>query len=157
MKNVKRFITIFLVIMIINMIVNMNGIITYSLAGSGGTETPDIPTGGTETGSSGTSSGGSWLKKDDLKHEYSDNSTASDTATNTLRTMIVVLKVIAVSVAIVMLLTVGLKYMMSAPGEKGEIKKHAVVYIIGAIVLFSAVGILNIIETFASSINVTLK
>ena len=40
----------------------------------------------------------------------------------------------------------------AAPGDKAEIKKHAVVYVVGAIVLFAASGILEIIKGFASQI-----
>ena len=49
-----------------------------------------------------------------------------------------------------MLAVLAMKYMSAAPGEKATIKKHAAVYIVGAIVLFGAAGILNIIETFAT-------
>ena len=39
--------------------------------------------------------------------------------------------------------------MYSAPGDRAEIKKHAVVYIVGAVVLFASSGILGIIKDFA--------
>lgn len=142
MKNVKKVFTIFLLLMIINMVIN--GTITYA-ALSAGTDATDA--------SAGVSSGGSWLQAGDLKHEFSDTTDASSAATNMLRTITVIVKVVGVAVAIVMLLTLGMKYMISAPEEKGEIKKHAVVYIIGAVVLFGAVGLLNIIEMFTKSIN----
>ena len=40
----------------------------------------------------------------------------------------------------------------NAPSDKAEIKKHAVVYIVGAVVLFAASGLLGIIRTFAGNI-----
>ena len=48
-----------------------------------------------------------------------------------------------------LLLTVAMKYMSSAPGDKADIKKSAVAYVVGAIVLFAVTGILTIIEQFA--------
>jgi hypothetical protein len=48
-----------------------------------------------------------------------------------------------------MLLTVAMKYMSAAPGDKADIKKSAVAYVVGAIVLFAVTGILTIIEQFA--------
>ena len=55
--------------------------------------------------------------------------------------------------AVVMLLALAMKYMISAPSEKADIKKSATVYIVGAIVLFGVSGILSIIENFSSAIN----
>lgn len=68
-------------------------------------------------------------------------------------TVITIVRVVGVAVAIVMLLVVAMKYMTAAPGEKADIKKSAVVYVVGAIVLFAVTGILGLINTFASAIS----
>ena len=49
-----------------------------------------------------------------------------------------------------MLIVLAIKYISAAPGDKAEIKKHAVVYVVGAVILFAATGILQIIRTFAT-------
>ena len=49
-----------------------------------------------------------------------------------------------------MLIVLAIKYISAAPGDKAEIKKHAVIYIVGAVVLFAASGIIQIIKTFAT-------
>ncbi len=59
-------------------------------------------------------------------------------------------QIIGVAVAIIMLIVLAIKYISAAPGDKAEIKKHAVMYIVGAIVLFGASGLLQIIKTFAN-------
>ncbi len=64
-------------------------------------------------------------------------------------TAITVTQIIAIGVAIIMLIVLAMKYMLSAPGDKATIKKHAVVYIIGAIAMFACTGILEIIRKFA--------
>ncbi len=46
--------------------------------------------------------------------------------------------------------------MQAAPGEKADIKKSAVVYVIGAVILFGAVGIMETIKQFSASINNTV-
>jgi sterol desaturase/sphingolipid hydroxylase (fatty acid hydroxylase superfamily) len=74
---------------------------------------------------------------------------ASDTATNVVATVISSVRIIGVCFAVVMLLTVAMKYMSAAPGDKADIKKSAVAYVVGAIVLFAVTGILTIIEQFA--------
>ena len=70
---------------------------------------------------------------------------------NIAGTAITVTQVIAVGVAIIMLIVLAMKYMYSAPGERAEIKKHAVVYVVGAVVMFAATGILGIIKQLAKS------
>lgn len=57
-------------------------------------------------------------------------------------------QVVGVAIAVIMLVVLAIKYISAAPGDKAEIKKHAVVYIVGAVVLFAAAGILQIIKTF---------
>jgi hypothetical protein len=82
---------------------------------------------------------------------------AGDTGLNTAAQDIVgaiisVVRIVAVGVAIIMLTFVAIKYMSSAPGDRAEIKKHAVVYVVGAVVLFGTSGILTIIQNFANNI-----
>ena len=54
---------------------------------------------------------------------------------------------------IVMLSILGMKYMYSSPGERAEIKKHAVIYVIGAFILFAVPGIIRIIIEFSEVFN----
>lgn len=103
----------------------------------------------TKLASSGGGDGYDSQMKDLINSEWTDKTDASNKATNVLTTMVVVVKVVAVAIAIIMLLAVAMKYMTAAPGEKAEIKKHAVVYVVGAVVLFAATGILSLIEGFA--------
>ncbi len=74
-----------------------------------------------------------------------------DPVNNIAGTAITVAQVIAVGVAIVMLIVLAMKYMVSAPGDRATIKKHAVVYIVGAVVMFAATGILGIIKELAKA------
>lgn len=62
-------------------------------------------------------------------------------------------QVIGMAVAVVMLIVLAIKYISAAPSDKAEIKKHAVVYVVGAVVLFAATGILEIIKQFAKGLN----
>ena len=66
--------------------------------------------------------------------------------------IITIARVVCMGVAITMLVMVGIKYMSAAPGEKADIKKHAVIYVVGAVVMFASTGILGIIQKFASNI-----
>ena len=78
-----------------------------------------------------------------------DNSGAGTATTNIIGALITVIQIIGTGVAIIMLLVLAIKYISASPGDKAEIKKNAVVYVVGAIVLFAATGILQIVKSFA--------
>lgn len=67
-------------------------------------------------------------------------------------TVITIIRVVAVTIAIVMLLAISMRYMTAAPGERADIKKHAIAYVVGAFILFGVTGILTILTDFASKI-----
>ena len=67
--------------------------------------------------------------------------------------IITIFQLVGVGVAVIMLIVLAMKYMIAAPGDKADIKKHAVPYIVGAVCLFAGAGILQIIETFANNLN----
>ena len=78
-----------------------------------------------------------------------DTSKASTSTQNVVGAILQVARIAAIGVALIMLTVLAMKYMYSAPGDRAEIKKHAVVYIVGAVVLFASSGILGIIKDFA--------
>ena len=59
-----------------------------------------------------------------------------------------IFQVVAIGVAVIMLTSLAIKYMVSSVNDKAEIKKHATVYIVGAIIAFSSSGILEILKQF---------
>lgn len=81
-----------------------------------------------------------------------DSSGAGTSVTNVIGAIINIAQIVGTGVAIIMLIVLAIKYISAAPGDKADIKKHAVVYIVGAIVLFAATGILQIIKNFASNV-----
>lgn len=83
----------------------------------------------------------------DIKAESSG---ASDSAKGAAQKILGIVQVVAVSVAVIMLIVLAIKYISSAPNDKAEIKKHAVIYVVGAILLFGAAGILGLIQQFAT-------
>lgn len=82
-----------------------------------------------------------------------DESGAATSMQNIIGAMITIVQVIGMGVAIIMLIVLAIKYISAAPGDKADIKKHAVVYVVGAIVLFAASGILGIVKNFAKNIS----
>lgn len=87
--------------------------------------------------------------------------TAMDTDTTTaaksrvdkvMQSIVVIARIVGVCVALAMLIVIGMKYMTAAPSEKADIKKSAVVYVVGALLLFGVVGVLGILSDFSKVI-----
>lgn len=84
-----------------------------------------------------------------------DNTGAAESINKMIGAILTVTQVIGVGVAVIMLIVLAIKYISAAPGDKADIKKHAVVYVVGAVVLFAASGILEIIKKFADNVQAT--
>lgn len=63
--------------------------------------------------------------------------------------VITIMRIAGITIAVVMLLVVAMKYMISSAGDRADIKKHAVVYVVGALVLFGVTGILGMLSNIA--------
>lgn len=94
---------------------------------------------------------GMMSKIEDLASSQSD-STAVTSVNNIAGAIISIAQVICAGVAIIMITVIAMKYMMAAPSEKADIKKHAVVYVVGAVIMFAATAILQIIQNFAKGL-----
>ena len=87
-----------------------------------------------------------------IKDGASDDTGTAESAQRILQSVLTVAQVIGVGVAVIMLIVLAIKYISAAPSDKAEIKKHMVIYVVGAIVLFAASGILEIIKRFAGMV-----
>ena len=88
-----------------------------------------------------------------IKSSAKDTTDTSDTVNKIIGAIMTVAQVIGVGVAVIMLIVLAIKYISAAPSDKAEIKKHAVVYVVGAVVLFAATGILQLVKQFAGIVN----
>lgn len=57
-------------------------------------------------------------------------------------TAIAIARTVSVAIAVVVLLVIAMRYMISSAGDRADIKKHAVAYVIGTFVLFAATQII---------------
>lgn len=80
-----------------------------------------------------------------------DNTGAAGSVQTAAGNILAIVQVVAVATAIIMLIVLAIKYISSAPNDKAEIKKNAVVYVVGAVILFGASGLLGLIKSFAGS------
>lgn len=90
-----------------------------------------------------------------VSFNVADSSGAADVVSNVVGTILFITQVIGMGVATIMLLVLAIKYIAASPNDKAEIKKHLIVYVVGAVILFSASGLLAIIRKFALGIENT--
>ncbi len=64
-----------------------------------------------------------------------------------VRTILGIIKWAGAAIAVGMLMFIGIKYVTASPDGKAEIKKTAIIYVLGAVLIFSASAILGIIQT----------
>ena len=65
-----------------------------------------------------------------------------------------VLQTAAVVVSVIILIVLGIKYMVGSAEEKAEYKKTMIPYLVGAILIFAAGTIANIVYEFATGLKV---
>lgn len=93
-----------------------------------------------------------WKKEITDQAQQEGDSTVMNPVNNIAGAIITITRIICAGVAIIMLIVLAMKYMLSAPGDRATIKKHAVVYVVGAVIMFACTGILGIIQNFAGNI-----
>ena len=64
-----------------------------------------------------------------------------------------IVQTVGVVVAVVILMVLGIKYMMGSAEEKADYKKTMIPYVIGAILIFGATTIANMVYNFATGLN----
>ena len=88
-------------------------------------------------------------KSVDSYFKQEDGSGASNAVANIIGVIINVAQIVGMGVAIIMLIVLAIQYIAASPEGKAEIKKNSTIYIVGAVILFAASGILGIIRKFA--------
>jgi len=63
-----------------------------------------------------------------------------------------ILQTVGIVVAVIVLMVLGIKYMMGSAEEKAEYKKTMMPYIIGALLIFGATTIANMVYNFANGL-----
>lgn len=88
-----------------------------------------------------------------VKELFNGSSSPVGTApiTKIISAVLGIVRTAGAAVAIVMLMTIAAKYIMASAGDRADIKKYAVNYVIGAIILFGTTGILGIVQNFVAS------
>ena len=86
---------------------------------------------------------------DQFDNATEDTSNASNAVTNVIGAIISIARIVGAGVAIIMLIVIAIQYIAASPEGKAEVKKNSTIYIVGAVILFTASAILGIIQNFA--------
>ena len=70
----------------------------------------------------------------------------------TVSNIIGVIQTICYAAAVILIVILGVKFMTASPDGKAEIKKSAVIYVVGAILVFAAGLILQLIKNLGTSV-----
>ena len=71
------------------------------------------------------------------------------------RTIVTILQAVGIVVAVVVILVIGIKYIMGSAEEKAEYKKTMIPYLVGAVLIFGATTIVNVVYNLSNSVNST--
>lgn len=64
-----------------------------------------------------------------------------------------VMQIAGIVIAVIILMVLGIKYMMGSAEEKAEYKKTMIPYLVGAVLIFAASTIANVVYQFANGLN----
>ena len=81
----------------------------------------------------------------------SKNNDVDKVSQTVIQTVLAYVRYGSAVVAVAILLYIGTKYMTAAGGDRADIKKYAMNYVVGALIMFAASGIIDIIRKIIST------
>ena len=73
--------------------------------------------------------------------------------TNIGQNVLTLINAVAIVIAVVILVVLGIKYMMGSAEEKADYKKSMIPYLVGAVLIFAASTITGIVYDMANALN----
>ena len=88
----------------------------------------------------------------DVLGNLKGNTGAATAVTKTANNIIGIVQVICYAAAVIMLVILGVKFIIASPEAKADIKKSAIMYVIGAIIVFAAGALLGVILNLSTTV-----
>lgn len=89
---------------------------------------------------------------DGMKNSSDISTQSNNSVTDGLNTVFSLVRYVGSGISIIVVLSLGIKYMVASIEEKVEIKKRAMPIVIGCIILFATTNILVLISDMVASI-----
>ncbi len=93
--------------------------------------------------------GGAIINPDDYKVDSMDSPANADKLKNIGNSIIGTIRIIATSLSVTVLATLGIKYMVGSAEERADYKKTMMPYVIGAIMVFGITNLLGIVASIS--------
>ena len=77
--------------------------------------------------------------------EGNDNPPGAESVGKIRDVVVTITRIISATIALVTILVLGMKYMTSAPGDRADLKKSSVQYVVGAIIVFGSSQLLSLL------------
>ena len=90
-----------------------------------------------------------------LTPDYKEEIQGQKQLTGIGRDIISIISIVAMVVAVIVLLILGIKYMIGSASEKAEFKKSMIPYLVGAVIIFGAGAIAQVVVQIATGITAT--
>lgn len=74
---------------------------------------------------------------------------------STISNVLGVVTIVCYAAAVILLITLGVKWLIAAPEAKADLKKSAIYYVIGAVMVFAAGAIVQVIRNLGTSVVAT--
>lgn len=84
--------------------------------------------------------------------QLTGNTGAATAVTKTANNIIGIVQVICYAAAVIMLVYLGVKFITASPEAKADIKKSAIIYVVGAIIVFAAGSLLGVISNLSTNV-----
>lgn len=88
----------------------------------------------------------------DVLGKLTGNTDAASAVTTTANNIVGIVQVICYATAVIMLIYLGVKFITASPEAKADIKKSAIMYVIGAIIVFAAGTLLGVISNLSTNV-----
>lgn len=75
---------------------------------------------------------------------------ATSSTASLINTVIGIIQIVGTGISLIVISLLGIKYILASPGEKADVKKSIMPVLIGCILLFAAVNIVGVIESFTN-------
>lgn len=79
------------------------------------------------------------------------SSDATGAISGTVSNVLGVVTYICYAAAVIMLIYLGIKFITASPDGKAEVKKSAIIYVIGAVLVFAAGAVIQVIQNLANN------
>lgn len=90
-----------------------------------------------------------------LNPDYKVEGEGANQLTSVGKQIINIISIVAIVISVIVLLIIGIKYMMGSASEKAEYKKTMIPYLVGAVIIFGAGAIAQVVVNLAASITST--